>query len=229
MEPLTDKITQIFQLHGEVHIVHNHGIRHFEHDGGKVQNGLDTGGDQLIDDLLGSGSWDGKDSHLDTLGGNKVVHPRHDVDRDGGLDIPGAQGVLVKSGYDFKTFLIKPTITEQGSSEIPYSNEDDRLEPGSAQHLIDAPGEHFHIVTKTAGAEIPEICQILAKLGRLDPSGAGKRFGGYGLNAILAQPGEATLIDRKPVYGFSGTIDSFWHGEGRLTIASLPKQAQVKL
>lgn len=218
-ERLPDEVTEVFQFHGEVHVIDHHGIRDFKHDGGEVEDGLDPGGGEFVDDLLGSAGGDGEDGHFDALGGNQTFHVGHRVDGHGGLDAAGALRVLIEGGSDFETFLVESAVMQQGGPEIPDADEDDWLQPGGAEHLIDLAGKHFHIVAEPAGAEISKIREVLAELRGFDPGSPGKGFGGDRLDAIFPQPLQAALIDGKPVNGFAGNIDSVRHGNGRLTNA----------
>src|SRR5262249_53625880 len=99
--------------------------------------------------------------------------------------------------------------------EVSYADENDRLQTGRAQFI----GNHFrqldHIVAEPAGAELPEVSEVFAKLSGFHAGDFGERFAGDGLNFVVPQPRQTTQVNRQPVNRLARNLRSMELLQGR--------------
>ena len=70
---------------------------------------------------------------------------------------------------------------------------------GDTQRFGQFAAQGIHAVAQAARAELSEIGQILAKLGRLDPRRLGQRRTRNGIDLIGLQPLQRALNSRSPI------------------------------
>ncbi len=171
---LPDEITQVFQFHGQIDITDHDVFRGVEDGGGKIEDGLQTGHDQLIDDLLGGHGWDGENGHFDVMFLDERAEFLDGFEGDGGQAGAGALDIGVEGGDDFEPFFIETAVAEEGGAEVPDADEDDWLEAVGAEHVIEHAGEVGHAVTESPSAELAEVGEVFAQLRWFDAGGAGQ-------------------------------------------------------
>jgi hypothetical protein len=118
----------------------------------------------------------------------------------------------IERGDDLEAFLGKPlVVAEQSRAEIAGSGQDDGLQASGAQNFVELLVQRGDIVTEPARAELPEVSQILAQLGGLDPRRLRERRRGDGGDLVMFEALEASLIKGEPVDRLTGNIDFRHH------------------
>ena len=128
------------------------------------------------------------------------------IDGDGDAAGPGGLGIRIEGGDDLEAFFFEAMVAQQRGTEISRADEDDGLEVLAAEGFADGGGEEFDRIAEAAGAELPEVGEILAELRGLHPGGAGERGGTHGVHAVGTQFLEAAVsrsrVDRSPFSGY---------------------------
>ena len=166
-EGLTNEVTEVLQLHGEIDVVDPDAIWDIENGGGEVENGLDAVGDDCVDDH----------------------------GEDGGGGVGPWRRVLIESGGNFKALFVESTVTEQRGAEVPHTDENDRLQPGGAEHFRQLSRKAFHVVSESPSAEVSKMRQVLAELGWFHPGRFGQCLRGNGLRCCALELLQASLVD----------------------------------
>ena len=192
-EGLTNEVTEVLQLHGEIDVVDPDAIWDIENGGGEVENGLDAVGDDCVDDQLGGAGWNGEDGHFYGVFEDDARHFLHG--EDGGGGVGPWRRVLIESGGNFKALFVESTVTEQRGAEVPHTDENDRLQPGGAEHFRQLSRKAFHVVSESPSAEVSKMRQVLAELGWFHPGRFGQCLRGNGLRCCALELLQASLVD----------------------------------
>jgi len=99
--------------------------------------------------------------------------------------VAGPADINVKGRDDLKSLLLEsPVLASRPDPDFPHPP-DDRLETVGSEEIGDHGGQLLDIVAETAGAELPEIGEVLAKLRGFDASRLGQRLAGNGAGCGL--------------------------------------------
>lgn len=180
---LLDEVAEVFEFHREVDVVDHDVVGDVEDDGREVKDAADAGVDKAIGDFLGGGGRDGNHRHADGVFVDDLFDFIHREDGDLRF-VAAAGGIVVEGGDDFEAFLLEAAIREERRAEIADADQDDGLKTRRAEQVGDHFAELLDVVAKTARAELAEVGQVFAKLGRLHAGGFGKGFAGDGSNVI---------------------------------------------
>ena len=93
---LPDEVAEVFQFDGEVHVVDDHIFGDFEDDRGEIENRLNTGGNEFVDDLLSDGRRNGQNGEFDGMLGDEGRDRGHGKHRNTGRCAPGIVGPGIK-------------------------------------------------------------------------------------------------------------------------------------
>src|SRR5262249_6387314 len=139
--------------------------RHLQRVWRKVQDGLDAGAHDQVDDVLRRRGRHGDDGDADAVAAGYFFQIANIEDGDARarlLPDLGREGVEQRANLE--AFLSEPGVVRQGKAEVACA--DDRhpqlaIEP---EDLAEVPFEVANVVTDAADAELAEIRQILPDL-----------------------------------------------------------------
>ena len=202
-----NKVTQIFQLDGEIHIVNRDVVGNHGDDGSEIEDADDAEFHQLIDrGLTGSGG-DRDNRHFDVMFGDDRGETFHGIQWNFDFWIVVAAEFGIKRADNLKPFLLETSIAQQRRAQRTNPDQDYRLESVRPQEVGNHSRELGDVVAQAPSTELSEVGEILAELRRFDSGGPSEGFATHGFESILPESMQAAQVNAQTVNGLSR---NFW-------------------
>ncbi len=190
--------SQDLQLHRQVHLADVDARRDRKGHRREVQDAGDASGDQPVADVLrrggrGRDDADRRPAAADDL--RQIVDVAH---RQAGYLLADALPVSVEQADHPKPAGGKPAVAGERMSEVAHPDEDNAPPLSEAKLVGDLVDEVLHVVPDAAGAVGPQLGQILAYLGRVNPGRRRQRLRGHSCSAGLRQRVQGSQVERQP-------------------------------
>src|SRR5688572_30129387 len=169
---------ETLERHGQIHALQLDVFRYLQGAGREVQNGFDTGCDDLIHDGLRMRRRHGDDGDVEPLTPHDPLELLDVVDR---YPAPRLVANLlvgrIEERGDLEPFLTKPGVISERETEIAGAHDGHAQLSIEAENLPQVPAQFLDVIADAAHAELAEVREILANLGGVEMELLGERLG----------------------------------------------------
>src|SRR5439155_14066987 len=191
---------QTFQRHCEIHALELHALRYLQCAWREVQDRLDAGGHDLLDNLRRRGGRHGQHRDADAVALYRLPEIAHVVNGAAAARLLADFGRLrVEQRGDLEAFLPEAGIVGQRQTEIARADDGDTQLASEAENLSKMPLEIADVVADAADAELAEIREVLPDLRRVEVKLLGEGLRRDRLDAGVFERRETPQIDRQPI------------------------------
>src|SRR5688572_1016583 len=163
--PLRKVERQAFKRDREVHALELDVLRNLERAGREVQDGLDPGGDDLLDYRLRMRSRNGDDRDVQPFPSNDALELLDVVNRHTATRFVTDLLIgRVEERRDLEPFLAESRVVGQCESQVAGSHDRNPQVPIEPEDLPQVAAQVLDVVADTANAELAEVRQVLANL-----------------------------------------------------------------
>src|SRR5262245_17449666 len=188
---------QGLELDREVDVLEADVFGDFDSGGGKIQDRLDSGSDQLIGHGLSRFRRHGHDGDLDPPRLHLAAQVTARKDRRGVDLARDLARVLVEDRGDPESLAGKSLVVEQRRAEVAEPDQRHRPLAIEAEDALELGLEPRDVVADPAHAELAEVRQVLADLRRVQIEALGQLLRRDGLDAVLFELQQAPGVDRE--------------------------------
>src|SRR5436853_3202182 len=182
--PLREVERQALERHREVHALQLHIVRHVQRARREVENPLDAGGNDLIDDGLRMRRGDGDDGDIEPLTPRDALQLLDVVDRHAAARfVPDLLARRIEERGNLEAFLAEAGIVGEREAEVAGAEDGDAQAAVEAEDLTQVAAQLFHVIADAADTELTEVCEVLANLRGVEMELLGQALRGNRLHA----------------------------------------------
>ena len=165
---LQNVVDNIFQLHGDIHVINHHMFWSAQGHGHQIEDAFDAGQNHLVKDLLRDSVRYGDDAYFYALLLHKIDHPAHGQYRYGSVGFHFGY-IDVKSRCNADTDATKAFVLDNGCPNIAGPDNDNLLCFFLAQYALELFQQAVYLVSGFFVPFYAEDGKILAYLFRCGP------------------------------------------------------------
>jgi len=174
--------------------------RHVQRARREVENPLDAGGNDLIDDGLRMRRGDGDDGDIEPLTPRDALQLLDVVDRHAAARfVPDLLARRIEERGNLEAFLAEAGIVGEREAEVAGAEDGDAQAAVEAEDLTQVAAQLFHVIADAADTELTEVCEVLANLRGVEMELLGQALRGNRLHAGGVELVERAKVDREPV------------------------------
>src|SRR5439155_23621177 len=144
----------------------------------------------------------GDDGDADAVASREPLEVVDVVDRHAAARLLADLGAqVVEERGDLKTLPAKPRVVGERKPQVACADDGDAKSAVETENLSEVALEIAHVVADAAHAELAEVREVLADLGRVEGELLGQRLRGNGPDLGLLELIQAAKIDRQAVGG----------------------------
>lgn len=205
-------IGQVVQLDGEVDVFHCHAFGHLELDGGKIEDGFDTRADEAQGRHLRPGGGGGDDPDLHAFLSDHRLQVVDGVDGLAAGQPPAYLGrVDIEDRHELVALADKILMRQERRAQVPDPHQSHLPDLVEAQDAPDLEEQLLDEIAHPPDAELTEVSQVLADLGRVDAALLGQFVRGDDFHPFLGQGLKIPGVNGQTGNGGRGNLGEF-HG-----------------